>query len=92
MNEARLGKLHHELRLRKEADKAALADLQSSLDKSRSVIQKTIDDCARSEASIASISSENTELQKEIEKKSKQIKALDAKITNPPLKFGKPKK
>jgi hypothetical protein len=78
-----------ELDQRNKRDAAAVSDLVDAIRKNRSTIESMQAEGLAAKSKIDAIMLENAQLLKELEGTNKQIKALDVKLQQGPLKFGK---
>jgi chromosome segregation ATPase len=85
----KLNAVQEELDQRNKRDAAAVADLVDALRSNRSRIEAMQKEGVAAKGKIDEITVHNAELQKELESATKQIKALDVKLQQGPLKFGK---
>ena len=78
-----------ELNQRNKRDAAAIADLVDAIAANRISLESMQIDGVATKGKIDTISQENVQLQKELDATNKQIKAMDSKLQQGPLKFGK---
>jgi hypothetical protein len=85
----KLNAVQDELDQRAERDAAAVADLVDAISSNRSRMQAMQTEGAAAKNKIDAIMVGNAQLSKELEGTNKLIKALDVKLQQGPLKFGK---
>lgn len=85
----KLNAVQEELDQRAERDAAAVADLVDAISSNRSRMQAMQTEGAAAKNKIDAIMVGNAQLSKELEGTNKLIKALDVKLQQGPLKFGK---
>ncbi len=85
----KLNAVQEELDQRNKRDAAAVADLVDAIRSSRSSMEAMLREGVAAKGKTDAVVLENAELLKELEASNKQIKALDGKLQQGPLKFGK---
>ncbi len=78
-----------ELNQRNKRDAAAIADLVDAIAANRKSLESMQIEGVATKGKIDTISQENSQLQKELDGTNKQIKAMESKLVQGPLKFGK---
>jgi chromosome segregation ATPase len=85
----KLNVAQEELEQRNKRDAAAVADLVEAIKKNRERIERMQGEGAEARGRTDAHMVENAQLLKELEGTNKQIKAMDNKLQQGPLKFGK---
>jgi Ran GTPase-activating protein (RanGAP) involved in mRNA processing and transport/CRISPR/Cas system-associated exonuclease Cas4 (RecB family) len=85
----KLNGAQEELDQRNKRDAAAVSDLVDAISKNRSLMESMQAESSAAKCKIDAVMLENAQLLKELEGTNKQIKALDVKLQQGPLKFGK---